>query len=284
MASVDNQRFGGLLPFGAVFAAALVIAFVDFFKTLSASWFTDPEFSYGILIPFIAVYLLWDRRSLWSSAGAGTSHPGGLALTIAGCGLHIIGSLSGTLVLSGLGLTITTMGVVLYLWGLDHLRIAGPPLILLVLMVPVPSYAVGEVSWYLQKAASSLSSLVLRLLGVPVFQDGNLLNLPNYVLEVKQACSGSRSIFALLAMAVILAITVERKWWTRVLLVSAAPMLAISANIVRIVGTGLIAKQWGALAASESLHMTWGIIVFVIAVAGLLAFQRILHWTTSEYA
>jgi exosortase len=151
-------------------------------------------------------------------------------------------------------------------------------------MIPVPSYAVGQVSWKLQAGASAISSVVLRVLDVPVFQDGNLLTLPNYVLEVKQACSGSRSVFALLVLALTLALSVERQWWVRVLLVAAAPVLAVIANVVRIVGTGLIARHWGSLAADESLHTMWGILVFLIAAGGLLGFQRLLRWTNNKCA
>ena len=262
---------------------ALFLPFSTFLASLCRTWLNDPEFSYGILIPVIAAYLLWTRRlRLAEESKAG--HRSGLILVGAGCGLQVAGSLSGTLLVSGIALVLMLMGVLLFLWGGRVLRIAIVPLALLILMVPVPSYAVGQVSWQLQAAASTASSAVLRLLSVPVYQDGNLLHLPNYVLEVKQACSGSRSIFALLALALILGLSVERKWWARVLLVTAAPILAVGANIVRIVGTGLIARQWGSLAANESLHATWGIVVFVIAVTGLLALQRSLQWTSKEYA
>jgi exosortase len=152
------------------------------------------------------------------------------------------------------------------------------------LMIPLPAYVAGELSWHLQGLASTISSTTLRLLGTPVLQEGNLLKLPNYVLEVQQACSGSRSLFALIALALLLGLSATRKWWIRVLLVAIAPALAVGANIVRIVGTGLIARRWGALAAEESLHMVWGILVFVIAVLGLLGFQRLLRWATNEYA
>jgi exosortase len=143
---------------------------------------------------------------------------------------------------------------------------------------------VGGLSWYLQAVASTASAATLRFLGVPIFQDGNLLRLSNYVLEVKQACSGSRSIFALLAMACVLGISTERKSGIRVLLVGAAPILAVGANVIRIVVTGLIAWQWGDFAAEESLHAAWGVLVFVIALFGLLGFQRILQWATRENA
>jgi exosortase len=262
---------------------AIPVTFSGFLTALLRNWLGVPEFSYGIAIPIITAYLLWARRAqLREQRIAG--HSSGLVVVLGGCGLHVVGSLSGTLLVSGIALVLTILGAVLYLWGAGYLRVVGLPVMLLILMVPVPSYAVGQVSWYLQKGASTISSAVLRLLSVPVYQDGNLLNLPNYVLEVKQACSGSRSIFALLALALILGLSIERKWWARILLLAAAPLLAVGANIVRIVGTGLIARQWGALAASESLHTIWGIGVFVIAVMGLLAFQRFLQWAANEFA
>jgi exosortase len=262
---------------------AIPVTFSGFLTALFRNWLGDPEFSYGIAIPIIVAYLLWVRRAQLSGqriAGPSSS----LTLVLVGCGLNVVGSLSGTLLVSGIALVLTILGTVLYLCGGRYLRIVALPVALLILMVPVPSYTVGQVSWYLQEGASTISSALLRFLSVPVYQEGNLLNLPNYVLEVKHACSGSRSIFALLALALILGVSIERKWWARTLLVAAAPLLAVGANIVRIVGTGLIARQWGALAASESLHTTWGILVFVVAVMGLLGFQRFLQWAANEYA
>jgi exosortase len=235
------------------------------------------------LIPLIVAYLLWNRRIEFQQNKA-SGNSSGLVVVLAGCGLQLLGSLSGTLFMSGIALVACVIGVVLWVWGSGSAKAVLAPVTILILMVPVPSYAVGQVSWHLQAEASTVSTAVLRLLSVPVYQDGNLLNLPNFVLEVKQACSGSRSIFALFAVALILGMSVERKWWARLLLVITAPVLAVGANIIRIVGTGLIARFWGGLAANESLHTFWGILVFVIAVAGLFGVQRILQWTSNEYA
>jgi exosortase len=169
------------------------------------------------------------------------------------------------------------IGITGFLWGLDILKICAGPLALLILMVPLPSYAVGQVTWYLQLMASTVSANILQRLGVPVFQEGNLLRLPNYVLEVKQACSGSNSILSLVALALVIGLNGEQKWWKRALLVLAAPVLAIAANVMRIVGTGLIARQWGNLAANDSLHAGWGVAVFLLGVLGLLGIQNLLR-------
>ena len=284
VAMVSPAKANGSKPvLWVILGLCLIASFRVFFRVLGKTWFENPEFSFGVLIPFIVAYLLWSRREPLQK-GVGPGHPAGLALLIAGCGLQILGSLSGTLIVLGGALVVTILGTVLYLWGPKCTEIAGAPVALLMLMIPLPAYITGELSWNLQGLASAVSSTVLRLLGVPVLQDGNLLKLPNYALEVQQACSGSRSLFALIALALIMGLSVTRKWWIRVLLVAVAPALAVGANIIRIVGTGLIARRWGALAADESLHLVWGVLVFVIAVLGLLGFQRFLRWATNEYA
>ena len=262
---------------------AFLVQYTGFIRELLDAWLSDAEFSYGIIIPAIVAYLIWSRRDRLREAPKRAWIPA-LVLVVIGCALQLLASVSGTLVLSGLAFVISLMGITGFLWGPRPLRIVIVPLAFLLLMVPLPSYLLGELTWYLQVAASTISGAVLGALGVPVYQDGNLLKLPNYVLEVKEACSGSRSIFALLAMALLLGLTMEKKWRVRIPLVLAAPLLAIVANVIRIVGTGLLAWQFGGVAANESLHTAWGVVVFLIAVTGLLAFERLLRWAANAYA
>jgi exosortase len=278
-----SKTNAGQTGFLVLAAAALFVAFGSFLRALFSAWMHNEEFSYGILIPVIVALMIWWRRNDLEKIEK-TGWVLGLWIVVLGCGLQVLASMSGSLLLSGMALTITIIGAVAFLWGREVLGILLAPLVILILMVPLPSYAVGELSWHLQARASTISASVLGFLGVPVLQDGNLLRLSNYVLEVKQACSGSRSIFALLALACVLGVVSEKKWWVRILLIVAAPLLAIAGNVVRIVGTGLIAQKWGDLAANESLHNVWGILVFLIAVLGLLGLQRLVRWTTHANA
>lgn len=274
------------VPFILLWSAAiglLVFSFGRFFMLLWSTWLHNEEFSFGILVPVIAGYLIWARRGELSSSES-SSWTAGWLIAAAGCGLQVLASRSGTLLLSGLALVMILIGATGILWGKKRLRITAGPTALLALMVPLPPYVVGEMTWHLQSAASSLSASILGVLGVPVYQDGNLLLLPNYMLEVKAACSGSRSIFALVALAFVLSLSVKSKVWIRVILVLAAPVLALTANVIRIVGTGLLAWGWGNLAANEALHTAWGIAVFLIAVLGLIGIHRLLRWVTCREA
>ncbi len=271
------------ITLGGILACLAVLSFGGFFKVLFQDWIHNEQFSYGILIPPIVGYLIWKRKDRLSTAFPSWWTTGFL-ITGIGCGLQIVASRSGTLLLSGIGFVAMLIGITGFLWGLDILKICAGPLALLILMVPLPSYAVGQVTWYLQSMASTVSANLLERLGVPVFQDGNLLHLPNYVLEVKQACSGSNSILSLVALALVIGLSAEMKWWKRTVLVLAAPVLAISANVIRIVGTGLIARQWGNLAANESLHAGWGVAVFLLGVLGLLGIHSLLRKRECEVA
>jgi exosortase len=198
--------------------------------------------------------------------------------------LQVLASLSGSLILYGFAFAISVMGITGFLFGRECLRIVAAPFGFLILMIPMPSYLLGELTWHLQTVASTASSSILRGMSIPVYQNGNLLKLANFTLEVKEACSGSRFVFALLALALLLGLTVEQKWGVRLSLVIAAPILAVFANVGRIVGTGLIASRFGPLAADESLHAVWGIGVFILAVTELLIFQRILRWLSRTLA
>jgi len=249
------------------------VAFATFFRELLHAWLNDENYSFGILIPSLVAYLIWARRARIRSEEP-SAWSRGLVLVAFGCGLQVLASRTGTMIESGIALVLVILGCVAYLWGKRRMIVIAGPLALLMLMVPLPSYAVGELSWYLQSTASTASAAILGALGVPVFQDGNLLKLPHYVLEVKEACSGSHSIFALLALAFAIGLGRGSKYWIRVLLIVVAPLLALSANIIRIVGTGMIAIEWGNLAASTSLHETWGIVVFLIAVMGLVGINN----------
>jgi exosortase len=266
-----------------VLLAVFLVGYAEFFKSLLDVWRTNVEFSYGVMIPPIAAYLLWLRRGHFRDVNKEGWLPG-LAITLFGCILLILANLSTSLLLGGISLAISIMGLVGFLWGRECFRRALLPLSVLILMAPVPSFILGELNWHLKAHSSSISSMILRNLGIPVYQDGNLLRLPGFILEVREACSGTRSLFALVTLAVVLSIIEEQRWWKRVLLIAAAPLLAVSGNVSRIVGTGLIAWHHGDLAANESLHSAWGVAVFLGVVALLLGFQRLLIWRKCESA
>jgi exosortase len=257
--------------------------YVDWFANLITVWVGDAELSYGALIPPVVAFLIWSRRDqLRKATESGWNF--GLLITLVGCVLLIMANLSSNLLLGSLALTASAIGLIGFVWGKEKLRITAAPLSLLILMAPIPSYLLGELSWYLKVASSAVSSGVLRVLGIAVYQDGNLLRLPHYILEVREACSGTRSVFALIALSAILGVGSDLKLWKKIALLASAPILALVGNIIRIVGTGLLAVHFESLVANESLHLAWGIAVFCGMVTMLLCFVSLLKWIDRQPA
>lgn len=266
-----------------VVACALALPFLGFFKSLGHEWVTDLSFSHGMVIPLISAFILWQLRSKLTALKARPWNPG-LALTLVGCALQVMGTLSGVLLVSGLALILVLIGVTAFFWGKAVVREVSLPIVFLIFMAPLPSYALGSLSWRLQIASSTTSARLLRLFNVPVLQDGNLLILPNYALSVEEVCSGTRSLFALLALAAALGLLAERSWVIRVALIAAAPLMALMANVIRIVATSVAVHWFGHVATDEALHSIWGVLVFLIAVAVLLATQRLFRWLSYRFA
>ena len=266
------------LPLAGV-VLAVSFPFYSFFLNASYEWIHNPSFSHGICIPFITAWLLYERREKFSRLDIAPSLAG-LAPIIVGCVLHVMGTLSGILMVSGVGLMLTLLGAVALIWGPLFAKRAIAPISLLLWMVPWPSYMLGGFYLGLKHVATIVSATLLQQLGVTVYQDGNLLVLPQFVLEIRDACSGTRSVFAMIALAMVLAILMKASLAWRVLLVSAAPVMAVASNIVRIVGTAVAAQWFGPVAAKETLHVVWGVVVFVLATGGLLLTKMVLQWAS----
>lgn len=255
-----------------------ILSFQGFFRALYRGWLEMPEFSYGMLVPLTCAYLIW-RRFSENSPEPSKGWSVGWYLLTAGCGLQILGSRSGSLIVSALGLVSTLAGATAVLFGRKVLKSCAAPLALLIAMVPLPSIIVSEISWRLQYLATELSADVLDSAGVPTYWDGTSIHLANKILQVEPACSGSRSLFALVFIALVLGVTREDKWLNRSIIMAVAPLLAICANILRIVGTGL---ETDALAANESVHVAWGVVIFLFSVGSLFGIQNLLRRATCK--
>jgi exosortase len=109
-----------------------------------------------------------------------------------------------------------------------------------------------------------------------VLQEGNVIILAGTTLEVAEACSGIRSLQALLALGTVYAYFSQRVMWKRWVLVLLSIPIAIIANAFRVSGTGVLAHYWGIQAAEGFYHTFAGWLIFVVAFMLLLASGAVL--------
>ena len=112
---------------------------------------------------------------------------------------------------------------------------------------------------------------------VPVLREGNVLILPNYSLEVVEACSGVRSLMTLITLAVAYGYFVERRRWVRYTLPILMLPIAIISNAFRIMGTGVLTYHFGPVAAEGFFHEFSGWIIFLAALVLMSVCHLILR-------
>src|SRR5579872_7042310 len=114
-------------------------------------------------------------------------------------------------------------------------------------------------------------------MGVPVLREGNVIVLPAMALEVAEACSGIRSSLSLATLAVIYGYLMERNVAIRIVLALASIPIAVVANSLRIVGTGMLVQYWDPDRAQGFFHEFSGWLIFVVSLFMLYLLHRALR-------
>lgn len=230
-----------------------------------SDWYHDENYSHGFLVPFIAGYLLYQRRAALREAMIRPDSLG-LFVFVAGVLQLLLGWLSTEYFTMRSSLITVLCGVTLYWYGRDVFRVLRAPLLYLLLMVPIPYIIYDSVAFPLKLFVTKVSVWALKLMGVVVWREGNILMFPNITLEVADACSGLRSIMSLLALSVAFALLFHKSLRNRLIIVGLTIPLAIVCNMLRVIGTGFLAQFFGAAAAEGFFHEFAGLLVFLTAV------------------
>jgi len=240
---------------------------------LATQWWRDPNFSHGFFVPLFSMFVVWHDRARLNRIAPNPSWAGLLLLSFAMLVL-IVGQMGAELFLARFSLLLALAGSIVLFLGWNFFRAALFPWAFLILMIPIPAILYNQITFPLQLVTSKVATVVLASLGVPVLREGNIITLPSMTLEVAQACSGIRSLMSLITLAVIYGFIVDKRLWARCVLVVASVPIAIIANSVRIIGTGLLVQYWNADAAEGYFHSSWGWLLFVISLLMLYAVHR----------
>lgn len=252
----------------------LVVAFLSLYAAvlpaLVMDWFADPDYSHGFLVPVLSGYFVWQRRQTLAALAVQPCWWGLAVLLIGVCGL-LLGNIAVEFFLMRTSMLVVLTGLVLYLLGWHYFRVLCFPIAFLLFMIPLPAILLNTITLPLQMRAAEVATFALHLVQIPVYREGNMIFLLHTTLEVVEACSGIRSLVSLLALAVVCATITQRQVWKQWGLVLSAVPIALTANALRIWGTGVMAHVYGTQLAEGFYHTFAGWLIFVVAFALLLA-------------
>ncbi len=275
MVRKETKLFAGL-PWWQGASILLLIGwlYVPVVIRLVTQWNNDPNAGHGFFVPAFALFVLWKNRNELKKVQAVPSW-NGLYLILAGLALLILGDYVAELYLSRVSLLIVLAGLIVLFHGWPLFRAVLFPWAFLFLMIPIPVIIFQKVTFPLQLLASKLASAALPHLGVVVYREGNVIELATMKLQVVTACSGIRSLLAMLTLAIIYGYLLEDRNWVRVTLAIAAIPIAVVANSFRVVGTGLVARFYPEK-AEGFYHSFEGWLIFVVSLTMLFAFHSLI--------
>jgi exosortase len=254
---------------GAALICLLVVAvYSHVLAKLVTDWWQIPDFSHGFLVPLFAAYLVWEKRETLRATSIVPCWSG-IAVMALGLVVLLLGVYGSELFLSRVSLVILLAGLVLCFAGRQFLKELRFALLVLLLAIPLPAIIFNQITFPLQLVASKLASILLPVFGVPVLREGNVIALPLMKLEVAEACSGIRSLMSLFTLAIFYGYFLEKSNWRRGALVLASIPIAIAANAVRILGTGLCVQYWDPDKALGFFHEFSGWVIFLVSLTCL---------------
>jgi exosortase len=263
------------LPY-AIVGTLLCVLYYRVGIKLVHDWITIPDYSHGPFVPFFAAFLIWDKRKTLSATPIKQTWFG-IPLVLFALVVLILGVYGVELFTARISLVILLTGLTLTLFGWAMLRELRFPLLVLVLAIPIPAIVFNQITFPLQLFASRVASEILPLLGVPVLLEGNVINLPVMPLEVAEACSGIRSLMSLFTLSVFYGYFLEKTTGRRIILALASIPIAVAANALRIVGTGLCVQYWDPEKALGFFHEFSGWVIFVVSLACLYLVHRLMR-------
>lgn len=264
-----NSPFTLWLTFAAALAA-LFWVFATGLENLWFNWQNKDEYSHGILLPFISIFLIWQKKNEIAAEPFEGSWIGLVILLLGTLGCYA-GSLSTLFPIMQYSLLIAVAGLTLAITGLRAFRFFLVPLLILLLSVPLPNFIYKNLSFELQLLSSTIGVHFIRLFDIPVYLEGNVIDLGSMKLQVVEACSGLRYLFPLMTLGFIAAHFFKAPLWKKTAIFASTVPITVLMNSLRIGIIGVTVEWWGQSMAEGFLHDFEGWVVFMGCTAILMA-------------
>jgi exosortase len=264
--AISPRQLVHILAGGLVFLAFLW-SYWPTVRELWQTWQRSPENSAGLLVPFLAVYVLWTRREDLVGISVRRSLFWGIvvfafAQTIRGLGLYL---LYGSAEMLSIILSVTALILILFGWA--TLRKVATVVLFLCLMLPWPHRIQSQISLPLQRWATNSAVFCLELLGYDVAQDGNVINIGSTSVAVAEACNGLRMVTAFLVISALMVLLANRGLWEKVAVLASSLPIAFLCNVIRLTVTAMLYRVIENESARDMIHHSAGYAMMPLALA-----------------
>jgi exosortase D (VPLPA-CTERM-specific) len=260
----------GLLLVAVAVGLLSLYPFWDGLSQMWIWWAASPEDSYGVLIPPVAAFLIWQQKDRLERIPF-TGSWWGIAIIFVGGIALVVGQLGTVYTIVQYAYVITLYGLILSFIGWPAFRLIAAPLLIILFMIPLPQFVLANLSTKLQLLSSQVGVYVMRLFDISVFVEGNVIDLGGYKLQVAEACSGLRYLFPLITLGFLMAYFYKGALWKRIVLFLSSVPITVLMNSFRVGVIGITVEHWGIEMAEGFLHEFQGWMVFMVSTALMVA-------------
>ena len=281
-------------------AAALAFLYAQVLAKLGYDWWTDENYSHGLLVPFVIGFIVWTEFDTLKKAAGSPQVWLGFALIFFALVMLLGGTVGAELFTQRISLILILAGIVIYFFGAKILQFLVVPFALLLFAIPIPQIIFNKIAFPLQIWASQAAIWGIRAFEVASVRKGNVIEiLPQgatqiIALEVVEACSGIRSLMTLVTLALVLAYFTREKtpertpfwknfdFWRALILMFSAIPIAILTNAGRVTATGILTYYYGKRATESTWHDLSGWLVYLVALILLLSVNFLLKFLAQK--
>ena len=274
----DPNRPQDLTIWGLIQTAALLGLLAGVYAsshTVMVSWWNNDDYSYCYLLPLIIGWIVWHKRQSLAALANGGAWAA-LAPLAVGVLLYWLGEFGSEFYSQFLSSWFVVLALCLLFFGWPVARQLGFVFLLLFAMMPLPQFLNNKLTVQLQLMATQLGEALIRLMGMSVYREGNIIDLGFMQLQVVEACSGLRYLFPLIVLGLVLAYFTRLRLWKKCALVAVAVPISLVLNALRIAVTALASKLLGPQVAEGFSHDFAGWAIFLMSFGLLYAVSLFL--------
>ncbi|MFW6336821.1 MAG: exosortase/archaeosortase family protein [Phycisphaeraceae bacterium] len=263
-----------------VLVAFAVLATFDAWKDIALLAIHSEESSHILLVPIVAAWLAFVRLDALKNCRPRGTLVGPAAIAV-GAMLFLLGYEHSIQSFWHFGAVLIVAGATVTALGVEVVRATWPAWLILALLVPIPGRIRHEIALPMQEWTATATEITAQILGMDLTRQGNVLVINGQSVGIAEACNGMRMVFALLVAIYTFLFLNPMPMWVRALILLAAPLLAIAANVVRLVPTVAL-YGYASTEVADLFHDVSGWVMVFVAFIGLFGCLRLTMWVLSD--
>jgi exosortase len=265
------------LLIAAALALLAGVVLLDAWRDILRLGLANEELSYVLLAPVMIVWIAWTRRHTLDRCRLRGGWTGLLILLFGWLvywyGFHV------DPVLWRAGAVVAAVGAVVAVLGFDVLWKFLPAFAATIFLIPISPNGRYRLAVPLQNATAKATQTVCDIFGIYVDRAGNLLTINGVDVTVAEACNGMRMILTLFLVCYVVAFTAPLRPWQRLVFLAATPLVAVIANVVRLVPTVWLFGH-ASQETAHRFHDVSGWVMTVVSFVGLMGLCRLIERAT----